>query len=278
MIKLGEIQKLQVVRDSEIGVYLNNESELENESVLLPKKQVPENLDIGDEIEVFVYRDSKDRMISTVNKPKLTIGEVGFLKVVEITKIGIFLDWGLEKDLFLPFSEQTRKVKNIDECLVGVYLDKSNRLCATMDIYKYLKNESPFEVNDKVKGMIYALKKEIGAFVAVENRYHGLIPENELFGVLNYGDVVDLRITKIREDGRLYLSLREKGYIQMNEDAIYVLNKLKSNGGKLPLNDKSAPDKIKKDLNMSKSAFKRAVGRLLKERQIKISEKGIEIL
>lgn len=281
MIRLGELQKLEVIRKAEMGIYLNDrneESEESEESVLLPKKQVPEDTKIGDEIEVFIYRDSKDRLIATTKKPKLLLGEIGYLKVVERTKIGAFLNWGLEKDLFLPFKEQTRKVKNNEECLVGIYIDKSDRLCATMDIYKFLKNKSPYNINDKVSGMIYAFKKDIGAFVAVDNKYHGLIPKNELFGVYNNGDIVDCRVTNIREDGRLYLSLREKSYIQMNEDAVYVLNKLKSNGGKLQLNDNSSPKKIKNELDMSKSAFKRAVGRLLKEKQIKITEKGIELL
>ncbi len=278
MIRLGEVQKLEVIKKAEMGVYLADKKDENGDSVLLPKKQVPKNINEGDSVEVFIYRDSKDRFIATTKKPKLLLGEIGYLKVIERTKIGAFLNWGLEKDLFLPFKEQTRKVKNNEECLVGIYIDKSDRLCATMDIYKFLKNESPYKINDKVSGMIYAFKKDIGAFVAVDNKYHGLIPKNELFGVYNVGDIIECRVTKIREDGRLYLSLREKAYIQMNEDAVYLLNKLKSNGGKLQLNDSSSPKKIKNQLGMSKSAFKRAVGRLLKEKQIKITQVGIEIL
>ncbi|MCR1933127.1 CvfB family protein [Clostridium tepidum] len=277
MIKLGEIQNLEIIREAPMGVYLNSKKNKSENDILLPGKQVPKDAKIGDEIEVFVYRDSEDRMIATVNKPKITIGEIGVLNVKEKTKMGAFLDWGLERDLFLPFKEQTYSIQEGKECLVYLYIDKSDRLCASMNVYRVLSTESPYKENDKVKGFIYDIKKEIGAFVAVDNEYHGLIPKNEIYNKLRYGDIVEARVTKIKEDGKLDLSIRKKAYKQMDEDANIILEKLKSNRGKLYLNDSSDPIAIKKLLNMSKNAFKRAIGRLLKEGKIEFIENGIKL-
>ncbi|KOR24621.1 S1 RNA-binding domain-containing protein [Clostridium sp. FAM 1755] len=277
MIKLGEIQKLEIIREAPMGVYLNSKEDKSENDILLPGKQVPKDAKIGDEVEVFVYRDSEDRMIATINRPKITIGEIAPLKVIEKTKMGAFLDWGLERDLFLPFKEQTYGIQEGKEYLVYLYIDKSDRLCASMNVYRVLGTESHYKENDQVKGFIYDIKKEIGAFVAVDNEYHGLIPKNEIYDKLRYGDIVEARVTKVKEDGKLDLSIRKKAYKQMDEDADIILEKLNSNGGKLYLNDNSDPRAIKELLNMSKNAFKRAVGRLLKEGKIEFIEKGIKL-
>lgn len=276
MIKLGEIQKLQVVRKTSVGVYLNEADDLDSEDVLLPNKQVPLDIEIGQEIEVFIYKDSEDRKIATTQKSKLTLGEIGFLTVKQITGIGAFLDWNLEKDLLLPFTEQRTKVKEGREYLVGIYVDKSERLCATMYISKLLSGESPYKQNDRVRGIIYSINIDLGAFVAIDNKYYGLIPKNELYGNYEVGEQIEARVTKVKADGKLDLSIREKSYKQMDKDAVILLNKLDRNRGILYLNDKSAPSKIKKELNMSKGAFKKAVGRLLKEGKIRFTENGIE--
>lgn len=278
MIELGKIQNLEVIRITPIGVYLNSKEDKSEEDILLPQKQVPEGKDVGDEIEVFVYRDSEDRLIATVRKPKINLGEVALLKVVQETKIGAFLDWGLEKDLFLPFNEQTTSVKVGREYLVYLYIDKSDRLCASMRIYKRLASDSPYKEDDKVKGIIYSIKDDLGAFVAVDNKYQGLISKDEFYGEYRYGDEIEARVVKVKEDGKLDLSLREKAYKQMDEDAEVILEKLKSNGGVLNLNDGSDPEEIKEELNMSKKAFKRAIGRLLKEKRIQFIEKGIKLV
>lgn len=277
MIFLGEIQKLKVKKNTSFGVYLTEGEGNRKEEVLLPKKEVPEGLKVGDSIEVFVYRDSEDRLIATTRRPKVTLGEVGLLKVKDITKIGAFLDWGLEKDLFLPFKEQTMKLEKGKKYLVGLYIDKSDRLCATMKIRDFLRTDSPYKENDWVKGTIYSINEDMGAFVAVDNKYQGLIPKKELMGVYTPGEEVELRVTKVKEDGKLDLSLREKSYLQMGKDAEKILDKIKENGGFLPLNDNSPPQEIKKELNMSKSAFKKAVGRLLKEGKIKFVKNGIKL-
>jgi predicted RNA-binding protein (virulence factor B family) len=275
MINLGELQVLKIKRFTSVGAFLNEEKP-EDEDVLLPKSQVPKGAKVGDEIEVFIYRDSKDRIIATTKKPKVTIGELGHLTVVSSSKIGYFLDWGLEKDLFMPFSETVGHVEKGKTYLVGVYLDKSRRLAATMKIKDMLSTESPYKENDKTKGTIYSINRDIGAFVAVDDKYDGLIPKKELLGVYEVGDIVEVRVNKVLDDGKLDLSLRERGYIQMDKDIEVILEKLRSNGGRLGLNDKSSPEKVRNELQMSKSGFKRAIGRMYKEGIIDITEKGIK--
>lgn len=275
MIELGKRQLLEVVRIKEFGVYLSDKAGDET-GVLLPKKQVPEGLGLGDKVEVFIYRDSQDRLIATTGKPRIETGQVAVLQVKDVGKIGAFLDMGLEKDLLLPFKEQTRRVWPGENCLVALYVDKSSRLAATMRVYSYMSNETPYNKDDKVTGTIYEINQDIGAFVAVDNQYYGLIPASELYGDLREGDVVEARVVKVREDGKLDLSPREKAYIQMDTDSQKILKVIDEFDGVLPFNDKASPETIKRELHLSKNAFKRAVGRLLKEGKIKITEKAIE--
>ena len=264
---------LTIVKKVDFGVYLAKEQEADpEEKVLLPRKEVPENVQPGDEIEVFLYRDSKDRMIATVRQPKLSLGEVAVLRVKENGKIGAFLDWGLEKDLLLPFREQVRKVRPGEECLVALYLDKSKRLCATMKVYHYLRTDSPYEKDQKVTGTLYEISDNFGAFVAVDNCYSALIPKKEPLGNARVGDTVEARVTEVLKDGKLSLSLREKAYVQMNEDARKLLKLLEEQGGELPVGDKSSPEKIKELTGMSKNEFKRAAGNLYKQRLVQVEE------
>lgn len=273
MLEIGKRQLLTIVKKVDFGVYLAKEQEADpEEKVLLPRKEVPENAQPGDEIEVFLYRDSKDRMIATVRQPKLSLGEVAVLRVKENGKIGAFLDWGLEKDLLLPFREQVRKVRPGEECLVALYLDKSKRLCATMKVYHYLRTDSPYEKDQKVTGTIYEISDNFGAFVAVDNCYCALIPKKEPLGNARVGDTVEARVTEVLKDGKLSLSLREKAYIQMNEDAQKLLKLLEEQGGELPVGDKSSPEKIKELTGMSKNEFKRAAGNLYKQRLVQVEE------
>ena len=274
MIELGKKQTLEVVKKVEFGVYLAEEQG-SMDKVLLPKKQVPEGAEAGTQIVVFIYRDSKDRLIATTAVPKLTLGELAVLTVKEVGKIGAFLDCGLEKDLFLPFKQQTRKVRTGDEVLVAMYIDKSNRLCATMNVYEYLKKESPYTKEDTVHGVIYEISKNFGAFVAVDNLYSALIPAKEFHGEYEIGDVVEARVTGVKPDGKLDLSIRRKAHLQMDEDAEYVMQVIDEFDGVLPFNDKVSPEIIQREFKMSKNAFKRAVGKLYKEGRIEITENRI---
>ncbi|MDE6882917.1 MAG: S1 RNA-binding domain-containing protein [Lachnospiraceae bacterium] len=276
MIKLGEIQKLQILKKVDFGVYLWD-GEDEAERVLLPKKQMPEQAQVGDSVEVFIYRDSKDRLIATTGRPQLTLHGVARLRVAQVGKIGAFLDWGLEKDLLLPFKEQTRKVSAGEECLAALYIDKSSRLCATMNVYPYLDTASPYQKDDRVRGTVYEISRNFGAFVAVDDKYSGLIPRRELYGPVQIGDVVDARVTEVKEDGKLTLSIREKAYLQIEKDACRVLEIMESFDGVLPFTDKASPEVIKREMQMSKNEFKRAVGHLLKAGKIQITERAIRL-
>ncbi|MCR5655538.1 MAG: S1 RNA-binding domain-containing protein [Lachnospiraceae bacterium] len=271
MIELGKYQRLTITRRVPFGVYLadhmprRGERLSAEEEVLLPGKQVPEGLDVADSLEVFVYKDSEDRPIATVQKPKLALGETAMLKVVSTSKIGAFLDWGLEKDLFLPFKEQTKKLHDGDHVLVALYTDKSNRLAATMKVYHYLATADDIEKDTIVQGTVYEISDNFGAFVAVEDKFSGLLSKAEPIRDLKVGDTVEARVTGVKEDGKLDLSLRQKAYLQMDADSEVLLKLLEENGGKLPIGDKSSAEEIRALVNMSKNEFKRAVGHLYKE-------------
>ncbi|HJB01079.1 MAG TPA: S1 RNA-binding domain-containing protein [Candidatus Mediterraneibacter merdavium] len=273
-MRLGEKQVLTVVKKVEFGVYLGSDEE----RVLLPKKQVPAGVEVGDPIEVFLYKDSSDRMIATTNEPKLTVGGLAVLDVVDVGRVGAFLDWGLEKDLLLPFKEQTTKVEKGDRCLVSLYIDKSGRLCATMKVYPLLRTDSPYKKDDMVTGTVYETSREFGVFVAVDNRYSALIPRREVYGRMYVGQQVEARVAAVKADGKLDLSVRGKIPEQMDKDAQSVMERIMNNGGALAFTDKADPERIKAELGMSKAAFKRAVGRLLKQGRITIDEKQGKIL
>ena len=276
MIRLGEKQTLVVIKKVDFGVYLAEKAGGE-EKVLLPVKQVPQGADLGSSIEVFIYKDSDDRLIATTSEPKIMLGDVRVLKVKETTRIVAFMDWGLEKDVLLPFKEQTAKVKAGDDVLCAMYIDKSSRLCVTMNVYKYLKSDSPYKKDDKVMGTVYEMSDNFGAFVAVDDIYSGLIAKKELYGNLKIGDRISARVVSVKEDGRLNLSVREKAYLQMDTDADKIFAMIEDNGGRLGFTDKASPDLIKEKTGMSKNEFKRAVGRLLKEGKIVIGETSIEL-
>lgn len=281
MIRLGEVQKLIIVKKVDFGVYLAPEEVLEDkdalqeQKVLLPAKYVPEIAKPGDAIEVFIYKDSKDRLIATTLQPKLVMGQVAKLRVAQTSKFGAFLDWGLEKDLFLPFKQQKKRVSEGDEVLVSLYIDKSSRLCATMNVYHDLRKDSPYKKEDRVTGTVYEISPNFGAFVAVDNLYSGLIAKKELFGEVQIGELVTARVVQVKEDGKLDLSIREKAYLQISADAEVIADLIDRFGGALPFNDKANPEVIRRETGMSKNEFKRAVGNLLKSGRIEITERGI---
>ncbi len=272
-MRLGEKQVLTVVKVVDFGVYLGSDEE----RVLLPKKQVPAGIEIGDPIEVFLYKDSSDRMIATTKEPKVTLGKLAVLEVVDVARIGAFLDWGLEKDLLLPFKEQTVKVEKGDRCLVSLYIDKSGRLCATMKVYPLLRTDSPYGKDDTVQGTVYEISRDFGVFVAVDDQYSALIPKREVYGRMYVGQQIEARVSDVKADGKLDLSVRNKIPEQMDADAQMVLERMEKNGGMLPFTDKADPERIRSEFGMSKAAFKRAVGRLLKQRKIRIDETKITL-
>lgn len=290
MIKLGEIQTLVADHETDHGMYLveknekndaecavSKESNDSKESVLLPKSQY-RKLKPDDRARVFVYKDSEDRLVATAAEPLITLKKVARLKVKEITKIGAFLDWGLSKDLLLPFREQTKKLSEGESVLVALYIDKSNRLCATMKLYHYLETGSSYKKDDRVEGTVYEVSGNFGTFIAVDDRYSALIPKNELFRPIPIGAKISCRVVKITDDGRLTLSTREKAFLQMDADARFVLMTLKSAGGTIELGDKSSPEDIKARFGLSKAAYKRAIGVLYKNHQIEIGDYRITLI
>lgn len=276
MINIGEWNDLQIKREKDFGVYLGcSDSDTE---VLLPKKQVPGKSKIGDIMHVFIYRDSDDRLIATVNVPYITLGKLAVLRCVGTTKIGAFMDWGLEKDVFLPFKEQTGAVAENREYLVRMYKDKSDRLCVSMKVYDYLKTESPYKQGDDVEGIVIEYNSKLGAFVAVDNKYSALIPQKEIHSGLYVGDVVKGRVAEVRDDGKLNLTLQKPIKQQIQENVSMVRDIIESYGGTLPFNDKADAKVIEKEFGISKRAFKTAVGKLLKDGWIRITENEIVLL
>lgn len=274
MLEIGKKQELTAVKKVDFGMYFASEDEPDNK-VLLPRKEVPEGFEIGDKTELFLYKDSSDRLIATKRQPKIEVGSISLLKIKNVTKIGAFLDWGLEKDLLLPFKEQTKKLYEGEEVLVSAYVDKSERLCATMKVYRFLSTESPYEKDDRVSARVYEISDKYGAFAAVDDKYSALIPAKEIVGEIKVGDTFEARVTNVLEDGKLNLAVRDKAYMTIGKDADYVMYVIKAYDGVLPFNDKASPETIKRECNMSKNQFKRAVGHLLKNGMIEIGEKVI---
>ena len=274
MFLLGKTQTLIVDHFADAGAYLKESTG--RDTVLLPARQVPEGTQAGDLLTVFLYKDSEDRPIATTARPALELGQMALLKVKALSSIGAFLDWGLSKDLFLPFKETAGELKTGQEVLVTLYLDKSERLAASMRIDKLLQSDPPYEKDDKVSGRVYAVNPEIGAFVAVDDKYFGLIPKQELYETIKIGDTVEARVIRKRPDGKLNLSPRRKAYAQLDPDGKTILEHLEAAGGILGVGDKSDAALIKTELSMSKNAFKRAAGHLLKAGKIRVFEDHIE--
>ena len=262
MIELGKKQKLTVVKSVDFGVYLGEDMHADAKNrVLLPSKQVPEGTKEGDSIEAFIYKDSQDRLIATTKEPKLQVGQTAVLKVSQVTRIGAFLDWGLEHEG--------------QEVLVALYIDKSSRLCATMKVYHYLSTRTPYVVGDMVKGRVYEISDKFGVFVAVDDKYSALIPAREAKGKYRPGKILELRVSEVKEDGKMNVTDRQKAYLQINEDAENVLEVINEFAGVLPFDDKASPEVIQREFGLSKGAFKRAIGHLMKEGKVEIKDKRI---
>ena len=279
MYNLGEFQKLIIKRFKNNGAYIGLK-DVKNEKldILLPKKEVLETDKVDDEIEAFVYKDNQSRFVATRKKTKISLGKLETLEVMDISKIGAFLDWGLEKELFLPFKEQTMKLEKGRKYLVALYIDKSERLCATMKIRDYLTSDSPYKEGEWVEGIVYSIHKDYGAFVAVDKKYDAMIENKDIIGVLEIGEPINFRISKVKKDGRLNLVLKNLSHVEINDNAEILFNIIKNRGGFLDLNDKSEPEKIKEICGMSKSSFKKAVGRLLKNKKIQFEGNGIKLI
>ena len=280
MIKIGKRQKMIVDRFTSVGAYLTevekDGEEIEDISILLPNNELEEReLKEGDEVEVLIYMDSEDRPVATFRKTEALVGTLAKLEVTDVNpKLGAFMDWGLKKELLLPRGQQEIPVEVGKKYLVGIYEDSKGRLSATMKIYKFLLPSTSIKKNDIVSGTVYRIEPNIGVFVAVEDRYFGLIPKIEYFKDYKVGDEIEARVIRVREDGKIDLTPRERAYIQIDEDAELILGKMRLLGDSFGFTDKSSPEEIIDYFNMSKKAFKRAMGNLLKNGKVEKNEKG----
>jgi len=276
MIKIGEYNRLKFVRTTSVGLFLSDE---ENNDVLLPKKYIPENVKEGDYLEVFVYKDSEDRPVATTLNPKIQLNKFAFLKAVQVNQVGAFMDWGLEKHLFVPFREQSLKMETGKNYIVYMYLDeKTQRLVASSMVNKFLSNASlSVKEKEEVEVMIWK-RSDLGTNVIVNHRHRGLIYDNVMFNKVKPGELFKGYIQKIRNDNNLDIQLQLPGYQNIEPNAEKILQLLKINDGFLSLTDKTDPEIIYKRLEMSKKTFKKACGLLYKKNKIKINEAGIYLV
>lgn len=281
MIKMGKRQKLKVNNYTSIGLYLDAETGDEEDNILLPKnefEEMEEKPEIGTELDVLIYMDSEDRPIATLRKTAATVGTLAKLEVTDINpRLGAFLDWGLKKELLLPKGQDICPLKIGEKYLVGLYEDKKGRISATMKIYSFLLPCKDYKKNDTVTGTVYNIDENIGVFVAVDNRYFGMIPKNEYFKHFKIGDEITARVIRVREDGKLDLAPRMLAYQQMDEDSKLILEKMRILRSAFYFNDKSSPEEIYDYFGISKKAFKRAIGNLLKDGLIEKTDKGFVI-
>lgn len=275
MLRIGDYNELEVVKERDFGVYLDSD---EGE-ILLPQKYIPGGLAIGDKINVFIYRDTEDRLIATTITPNARVGDIAFLEVKDTNRYGAFLDWGLEKDLLVPFGEQKIRMNKGSWYFVYVYFDEeSGRVAATSKINRHLLKEvKDLAEGDEVDLLVYKFT-ELGVSVIINNKYLGVVYNNDIFINLNIGDKLKGYISKIREDGKIDVSIRKRGFNKILDSKEVILQKLEEENGFLPLTDKTSPESIQETLGMSKGAFKKAIGMLYKQRKIEITSSGIKLL
>jgi uncharacterized protein len=276
MINLGEYNTLEILRDTEPGLFLGDGNEGE---LLLPNRYVPKVFEIGDKIEVFVYLDNEERPVATTDHPYIIKGDFALLRCNQVTEYGAFLDWGLVKELFCPFREQAFKMKAGGWYLVHCYLDdETERLVASSKTNHFLDNKELTVAQFDEVDLIVSHPSELGMNVIVNKMHLGLVFNDDIYKDISVGDRLKGIIKKVRPDNKLDISLNQIGYRNIEPNAEHILFELQDNGGFLPLHDKSSPEDIKKHLQMSKKSFKKAIGTLYKERQITIESDGIRLV
>ncbi|MEO6902818.1 MAG: S1-like domain-containing RNA-binding protein [Bacteroidia bacterium] len=276
MIKTGEYNELEVLKRLEFGIYLGAQDNVE---ILMPTKWIPPSTKIGDKLNVFVFRDSDDRLIATTVKPFVTANTFAFLEVKQVNNIGAFMDWGMDKDLLVPFREQPNRMDPGKSYVVFVYVDEqSDRIVASAKLSKFIEQDKiDLQDGDVVDLLIYS-ETDLGYNAIINNLYSGLIYKNEVYEAIRMGDEIKGFVKHIREDNKIDLSLQKSGFELVDDVKWRILKLMKEENGFLSLNDNSTPEDIKAKLQISKKAFKKAVGALYKERLIKLTSKGIELV
>lgn len=276
MIKLGQYNKLKVKRKADFGYFLDAETNSTSDDVLLHNRLLNKNkIEVGDDVEVFIYKDSEGRLAATMEYPKAGVGDIAYLKVVAHTKIGSFVDIGLPKDILVPFKAQKYEMTKGHRYLFYIYEDKTGRLAATTDIFPYLSVDHSYKIGDCVDGIVYGFQTNNSATICVDNKFDGVILNNEYFTELNIGDKLEnLKVIKIYEDGRLGLTPRGERKVELDILEIAIMNYLEGNDGYMRFNDKSYPEEIATVFNSSKKNFKRALGVLMKKGLIIQKEDG----
>ena len=278
MINIGEFNKLNVVRTTDFGYFLDASTGSTKDDILLPTKSALSNeFNIGDQVEAFIYRDSRDRLVATLKQPLAKVGDIAYLKVVATTSIGSFIDFGLEKDILVPMKERLYSLQNEKYYLFYIYLDKTGRIAATANIDKYLETTDKYKVGDSVKGTVYGFQTNKSAMIAVDNLYRGVILHNEYFTELHHGDILESNVSKVYEDGKLGLTLRQSARVEVTALQETILDYLKANDGFMPFNDKTSPEKIYSSFNVSKNYFKQALGGLMKKNLITQDSSGTRL-
>jgi predicted RNA-binding protein (virulence factor B family) len=278
MINIGDINNLKVVRRAEFGYYLGAETGNTSDDILLPMKStLGRALSIDDEVEAFVYRDTSDRLISTLKKPLAKVGDLAYLKVVDITPIGSFVEIGLERDILVPFKEENYKLETGRKYLFYIYLDKTGRLAATTFIDQYLYETDSYNIDDEVEGTVYGIQTNGTLMIAIDDIYRGVILRNENYNNITPGDRLNVRVKKYYEDGKIDVTARKPRLEERDVVEEQILEYLKKCNGSMPYNDKSSPDDIKKVFQTSKNAFKRALGGLMKSDLIVQDEDGTRL-
>jgi uncharacterized protein len=278
VIPIGQHQDLTILRHTTVGLFLGDEEG--DEDVLLPNKYCPENFEIGDKLNVFVYRDHEERIIATNLQPKILLHQFAFLRVTSVSNVGAFLDWGLEKELLVPFREQRQKMEEGRWYIVYLDLDKkTDRLYATNKIEKRLKNETLSVRESEAVDIMVMKKTDLGYSVIVNQQHEGLIFESDIFTKLNIGDKIKGYVKQIRDDNKIDISLQPIGFENFNDpNCEMILNKLKAQKGFLPVTDKSTPEEIYAQFGISKKAYKKAIGTLYKQHKIILEADGIRLI
>lgn len=275
MIKIGKTNNLKVVKKVDFGLYLDGG---ESGEILLPKRYVDESMEVGDELDVFIYCDSEDRLVATTEKPLIEVGEFGLLKAVEVNRVGAFMEWGLQKDLLVPFREQSQEIRVGGSYVVYVFLDNATkRIVGSTKLNKYVGNRIPRYSEGDTVDILAVHKTDLGYKVIVDNLFWGMIYNNDLFDPLSPGDRIPAYVKTVREDGKIDVTLRERGGERVFQLANRIMGYLRDAGGEMALSDSSSPEEIKAVFQCSKKDFKKALGYLYKKGKILIADGGVTL-